>query len=105
MYHLGPSTGTEWLATLRNDLAEETAQVVALHPILREASDGSPILLATLILRDSVKALPSAQRRKLLSRLENRLKSIILSSPYAGAGWPLVGFMTESDPGLATRRF
>jgi hypothetical protein len=52
-----------------------------------------------------VKALPSAQRRELLSRLENRLKSIILSSPYAGAGWPLVGFMTESDPGLATRRF
>lgn len=105
MYALDPSAGNNWLQALRQQPEEGIMYVSRLLPSLREASDGSTEILTTIILKDAVMNLPSPQRRQLLAGLENQLKKIILGGPYAGLGWPLVGFMTEAEAAHETGRY
>lgn len=104
MYSLDPSAGREWLRELQHAHHEEAAQISDLRPTLREASDGSTEILTTIVLRDSVMRWPTTERGKLLAKLEQWIKDIILGSNYANLGWPLVGFMSETEARQAAGR-
>lgn len=97
MYEVDSETGSAWLNSLRRGAAEQAAWVVDVRPSLRIAHDGSTEVLTMVVVRDQVLRQSSETRRHLLSEIERHLKAIIRESPFPEEGWPLIGFMTESD--------
>jgi hypothetical protein len=105
MYAVDDKAGPQWLALLKQNSGVDASLVVDVQPSLRVAHDGSTEVLTMVVLQDRVLQEPPEKRDRLLSELERHLKKIIQQHPFLFEGWPLVGFMTESDVlAHATRR-
>ncbi|MCU0654962.1 MAG: hypothetical protein MUF64_06630 [Polyangiaceae bacterium] len=97
MYAVDSEAGPRWLALLKQHPGVDAAWVVDVQPSLRVAHDGSTEVLTMVVLQDRVLQEPPEKRERLLSELERHLRRIIQQHPFLFEGWPLVGFMTESD--------
>lgn len=104
MYEIDPRAGEAWLAALLQTNDAQASNIVRVQPRLRESDDGTTDIFTTVVLRDSVMQLSSPERQRMLGKLEDMVKRVILSSQYSDRGWPLISFMTEADVLRAAQR-
>jgi len=96
MYEIDPDAGERWLSALKLRLPNQAQHVVAVHPALRNAEDGSTELYAVLVVDDMVVGLPAALRREILTNIEDGVRQVVLGDE-GYEGFPHVAFRTVTE--------